>query len=219
MDPSWSAFANFFAALGPRPDGYVLSRHALDRVYNASNCFWELRQDQLARVRESRRLHLEPLTLKDGTTKRCTACRVEKKLEEFYRDDRTKKGKQSHCKRCICESSRAASLADPIKAMLKRAQSRARKKGFEFSLVAEDLMPLPTRCPIFGIELTRGNGQQDPSAFSLDRIDNSKGYVSGNVIVMSYLANRLKNDGTAEHHEKIAAWMRVMESGRLRSAA
>lgn len=30
----------------------------------------------------------------------------------------------------------------------------------------------------------------------------------GNVVVMSYKANRLKNDGTAEDHEIIAAWIR-----------
>lgn len=39
-------------------------------------------------------------------------------------------------------------------------------------------------------------------------MDNEKGYVPGNVVVMSYRANRLKNDGTAEEHEIIAAWMR-----------
>src|SRR3546814_14524029 len=49
---------------------------------------------------------------------------------------------------------------------------------------------------------------QDPWAYSLDRIDNTKGYVRGNVAVMSYKANRLQNEGTAEEHEIIAAWMR-----------
>ena len=36
------------------------------------------------------------------------------------------------------------------------------------------------------------------------------GRVSGpdNVVVMSYLANRLKNDGTAAQHARIANWMR-----------
>ena len=52
------------------------------------------------------------------------------------------------------------------------------------------------------------DGGQDPWSYSLDRVDNKKGYVRGNVVVMSYKANRLKNDGTAEDHEIIAAWMR-----------
>lgn len=36
--------------------------------------------------------------------------------------------------------------------------------------------------------------------------------VKGNVVVMSYEANRLKNDGTAEEHETIAKWMRDQEA-------
>lgn len=91
--------------------------------------------------------------------------------------------------------------------MLRRAYARAAKKGIEFCLTVDDITPLPTHCPVFGMELTRGNGQQDPTAFSLDRIDNEKGYVPGNVQVISYLANRLKNDGSAEQHRRIADWM------------
>lgn len=46
---------------------------------------------------------------------------------------------------------------------------------------------------------------------SLDRIDPRKGYVKGNVWIISYRANLIKNDGTAEEHEMIAKAMR--ESG------
>lgn len=91
--------------------------------------------------------------------------------------------------------------------MLRRAYSRAARKGLVFDLVIDDIMPLPTHCPVFGTELSVGNGQQDPNAYSLDRIDNSKGYVADNVRVISYLANRLKNDGTADQHRRIADWM------------
>lgn len=72
-----------------------------------------------------------------------------------------------------------------------------------------DILPLPKFCPVFGIPLTIGDGQQNPNAYSLDRIDNNKGYTPDNVVVMSYLANRLKNNGTAKQHEQIAAWMRT----------
>ena len=94
--------------------------------------------------------------------------------------------------------------------MLRRASARAKRKGLEFNLTIEDITPLPTNCPVFGQVLTRGNGQQDPNAFSLDRIDNNKGYVKGNVVVISYLANRLKNDGTAEQHQRISDWMKSL---------
>lgn len=99
---------------------------------------------------------------------------------------------------------------EPGKHMLQRARSRAQKKGLAFDLTIEDITPLPTYCPVFGVELCISNGGQSPNAYSLDRIDNTRGYVPGNVVVMSYLANRLKNDGTAEQHEQIARWMRRM---------
>ena len=94
--------------------------------------------------------------------------------------------------------------------MLERARQRARRKGLDFNLTIEDITPLPTHCPVFGQELKPGNGQQNPNAYSLDRVDNSKGYVRGNVAVVSYMANRLKNDGTIEQHRRIADWMEQM---------
>lgn len=92
--------------------------------------------------------------------------------------------------------------------MLRRAKARAKKEGFDFNLVKEDISPLPTACPVLQLPLRISEVHQDPCAYSLDRIDNSKGYIRGNVAVMSYKANRLKNDGTADEHEAIAAWMR-----------
>src|SRR3546814_10048203 len=92
--------------------------------------------------------------------------------------------------------------------MLKRAKARAKSHGFEFDISLSDILPLPKVCPVFGMPLRLAAKPQDPWAYSLDRIDNTKGYVRGNVAVMSYKANRLKNDGTAEEHEIIAAWMR-----------
>lgn len=77
----------------------------------------------------------------------------------------------------------------------------------EFSITLDDILPLPSHCPVFGIPLGNSDRHQNPASWSLDRIDNSKGYVPGNVQVISYAANRLKNDGTAEQHRRIAEWM------------
>jgi len=47
---------------------------------------------------------------------------------------------------------------------------------------------------------------------SLDRIDSKKGYVPGNVMIMSWRANRIKNDGTAAEHKKIAEFLEKIEN-------
>lgn len=138
----------------------------------------------------------------------CTTCKLEKPLSEFPPDRRAKDGKQAKCRACINTWMREHYRKDPVWSMLRRAKTRAKKDGFDFDLTAEDLSPLPLTCPILGVTLRISEVTQDACAYSLDRIDNSKGYVRGNVAVMSYKANRLKNDGSAEEHEAIAAWMR-----------
>lgn len=44
---------------------------------------------------------------------------------------------------------------------------------------------------------------------SLDRLDSTRGYVRGNVAVISWRANKLKNSARVEELERIAAWMRA----------
>ncbi len=95
--------------------------------------------------------------------------------------------------------------------MVNAARKRAKDLGLEFSISADDI-EVPAECPVLGIpiEIAVGGGPSDGSP-SLDRIDSTRGYVRGNVAVISFLANRIKSNGTAEQHEKIAAWMRAIE--------
>lgn len=80
------------------------------------------------------------------------------------------------------------------------------KKSWAWDIEFGDLY-WPTHCPILGIELDYfAEGQQDNSV-SFDRIDNSLGYTKGNVQVLSWRANRLKNDGTAAELRRIADFL------------
>ncbi len=61
-------------------------------------------------------------------------------------------------------------------------------------------------CPILHIKLTHdGNRDHSPS---LDRIIPQKGYVKGNVQVISLRANRIKSDATLEELERIVENLR-----------
>lgn len=94
--------------------------------------------------------------------------------------------------------------------MLRRAKDRAQKKGIQFDLTLEDIV-IPTHCPILGMPLLAGGqgerGSHHLSSPSLDRIDNTQGYVRGNIVVISSRANTLKRDATLEEVQKLAAWM------------
>lgn len=76
-----------------------------------------------------------------------------------------------------------------------------------------DLLPVPLYCPVLNIPLdyqskTNISYRTDNSP-SLDRVDNTKGYTPENTVIMSWRANRIKNDGTAEEHEAIAKFIRT----------
>lgn len=84
-------------------------------------------------------------------------------------------------------------------------RNNALQKGIEFSLTISDLYPLPTVCPVLGIPLKyEGNEGAADDAMSIDRIDPAKGYVQGNIALVSQRANRIKNDATPAELRKIA---------------
>jgi hypothetical protein len=68
-------------------------------------------------------------------------------------------------------------------------------------------LTFPTHCPVLGIQLDYFTHERQENSVSFDRIDPTKGYIKGNVVVMSWRANRIKNDGTAEEHQKIADFL------------
>lgn len=90
--------------------------------------------------------------------------------------------------------------------MFHDARKRAAKTGLEFSICVFDFV-VPKHCPVLGIELQYGVGYRNDSSPSLDRIDSTKGYVPGNVLVISWRANRLKSDATLSELRLIAAYM------------
>lgn len=98
---------------------------------------------------------------------------------------------------------------NPISYLLTKARERCKVSGVEFSILKEDII-IPEFCPLLGTKLVTvlGSGY-NPNNLSLDRIDPSKGYVKGNVQVLSRKANIMKQDATKE--ELITFARRVLE--------
>ncbi len=87
------------------------------------------------------------------------------------------------------------------------AKHRALKWNLPFTIQLTDIV-IPEMCPVFGMKLERKNGKGGSlNSPTLDRIDNAKGYVPGNVAVISKHANNLKSNGAAWEHRRIAEWM------------
>lgn len=70
----------------------------------------------------------------------------------------------------------------------------AKKRKLEFSLTFEQYKELRkiTTCFYTGISLTFSSSLQ-PNSWTLDRVDNNLGYIPGNVVVCSYVANLEKS--------------------------
>jgi hypothetical protein len=81
-----------------------------------------------------------------------------------------------------------------------RLKASAKKRNIPFDLTVSQLYSLswPVTCPILNIPLRFNKGLVQDNSYSIDRIDNSKGYSIDNIIIISYKANRLKNNGTIE---------------------
>jgi hypothetical protein len=97
-----------------------------------------------------------------------------------------------------------------------RARWRAKKYGLTYDLTPAYLLSIaPDDCPALGVRLAYPDGSRRgdqknllPTAPSLDRIQPSKGYVIGNVQVISILANAIKTNATADQVLAVGAWMK-----------
>ena len=140
----------------------------------------------------------------------CLACFKEKSLNNFsliHKFDKMS-DRKNVCKNC----SRAKQEReirertwehDSIKIMIQNSKARAKRVDMEFTIEESDII-VPKYCPVLGIPLYRCKQENWNNSPSIDRIDNSKGYIKGNVVVVSRRANILKKDATIEELQKIA---------------
>ena len=83
-----------------------------------------------------------------------------------------------------------------------------KRKGILHTINTEYLeliWPKDNRCPVLGnlFEMGYKNGKSKNLSPSLDRIVPKKGYIPGNLVIVSDIVNRLKSDASLEDMEKI----------------
>lgn len=100
----------------------------------------------------------------------------------------------------------ANDLSRAMANMFSRKKQNAKKGKWEWLITPTDLT-YPLVCPMLGLELDWFAEYRVENSPSIDRIDSTKGYIPGNVIICSWRANRIKNDGTASELRKIADFL------------
>lgn len=99
---------------------------------------------------------------------------------------------------------------EPELLLYKSARQRSKKEGSPCSITLQDIKavwPQDNRCPIFGVEL-KGQQITNPNSPSLDRVTPKLGYVIGNIAVVSYAANRMKQDVIdPQVFDRLALWL------------
>lgn len=145
--------------------------------------------------------------------KKCCSCKMKKELKDFNKNKNTPDGHKAYCRDCSKKASKKYTKDnwDKIikrindfrtnnleKYIFQRTKARAKTDNIEFNIEISDII-IPEYCPYLKIKLDMVNGakgRQD-NAPSIDRIDSTRGYVKGNIEIISDKANRMKNNATA----------------------
>lgn len=90
-----------------------------------------------------------------------------------------------------------------ISRMYKRAQKRSIEENFDFNIEVSDIK-YEKYCPLLNLELNWNGGPRTDITPSLDKIDPKKGYVKGNIRVLSFLANRMKLNANYKNLENFS---------------
>ena len=152
----------------------------------------------------------------------CTCCGELKPIDQFSsnKNHESNYGKQYDCKLCAKLKNDEWKVKNPLRVAIhnaKRAHKRRKTVPKEFDIDYEYMKQFDVDvCPIMkipmqwniGMNLESGSGgfYARKNSKSLERLNPNRGYIKGNVIIISWRANELKKDGTIEELKLIGQW-------------
>ena len=118
---------------------------------------------------------------------KCAVCAKIQTLDAYRERKGTRIGRYTTCRTCEKDKQilRRAAMTPALK-LYHYAKARAAKRKRDFNITPEDIV-VPDICPVLLTPM---------KVPSLDRIDPTKGYIKGNVRVISHRANMLRNAAT-----------------------
>jgi len=155
---------------------------------------------------------VDPLT----GLKICTKCEQNLPADLFARNPNHQDGLQSRCRECCnkiereryqdedykerrATKNRAWQENNPERMMWISARSRAHMRAIPHTITVNDIY-IPDKCPICERPLKKGTGKLSGFSPSLDVYDPALGYIPGNIWVICFTCNRIKQDMTGEEH-------------------
>lgn len=157
----------------------------------------------------------EPAIVNGRALNRCEKCRTRNNayLKRRYAADRER----------FAAEARARAQASP-RANIRTSLHNAKKRGQEVAITVDDVMALWAaqggRCALSGIEMTWAKGKTLPTSISMDRIDQTKGYVSGNVRLLCTAVNAFRGIMTDDETIAMARSIVILaDASRLMEAA
>ena len=170
----------------------------------------------------------QPINVISSNEARCSKCKAIKQISEFQHGRKGQKFeyKFSYCNACR-KKQRYTNLNEDINKFLKdkynRTKIRARKINVVFNISANEFIYQYYRqkglCFYTDVEMSWGVSKSRlPTSISIDKIDCTKGYVSGNFCFCQTRINTVKHDLSLEEiknympnwYERIKAHLKIL---------
>jgi hypothetical protein len=159
------------------------------------------------------------------TTKICYTCKVEKPIEEF-----DKNGKASNCKSCVKEyndnyrknnrerlikQKKEYSRKNTFRSIAGSAIKRAikivvpyEKKEVLTNLLKQKFKDQNGKCAFCHCDMVVNDEFSKDDSITIDRMVPKDGYVDGNINLICFKCNTVKNDATTEYLYKVYNWLK-----------
>ena len=154
-----------------------------------------------------------------ATHKYCPDCGEMRPHSEFSKNSTQSGGLQGYCTYHQNKRTFDYKIKYPGKKTFDQAKHRAKENGLEFTITYEQMMEKDADiCPFLGVPIfwtepthNEGRTPADPFCKSIDRLDSTKGYTYDNILIVSWRANKLKNDATWEEFKTICdSWQSIL---------
>ena len=107
--------------------------------------------------------------------------------------------------------------ADSSAIILAAIKKKCKLKNIKYEIdrdYLKSIMPKNMICPVMGVKMTIGNKLHRYSP-TIDRIVPEKGYVAGNIIVISKIANSIKTDATIDQIESVYKFYKKLNDAKI----